>query len=171
MQIEKQYYNPEVHDKFRALSVKQPYADLLTRAVRRDDEGNYHAEKEIEVRTRNTNFRGDLLVCSSAKPVDPWGRHPAGVTCGFVELYDVKPVEEFTAEDWKATCIPENQRPRKGWGWLLRNPRRVVEMPIKGQLGIYDLVVPKGDITEYNRAMKFGEDGWEIIKKKLNEKR
>lgn len=165
MQIDKKLYNPEVHDKFRALSVKQPYADLLTRAVRRDEAGQYHAEKEIEVRTRNTNFRGDLLVCSSAKPVLP-GRE-SGVTCGLVELYDVKPVEEFTAEDWAKTCIPENQRPRKGYGWLLRNPRRVVEMPIKGQLGIYDLVVPKGDITEYFRSMKIGEDGWEIIQQKM----
>lgn len=166
MQIDRKEYNPEIHDLFHALTVKQPYADLLTEAVANIN-GEYIAEKTIEVRTRNTKYRGDILICSSAKPVDPWGRHLAGVTCGFVELYDVKPVEEFTPEDWAQTCIPENQRPRTGYGWMMRNPRRVVEMPIKGQLGVYGLVVPKGDITEYPREMALGADGWKIVKKKI----
>jgi len=164
MQIDRKDYNPEQHDVFKALSVKQPYADLLTRVVSRDDEG-YHAEKTIEVRTRPTNFRGDLLICSSAQPELP-GRM-SGVTCGFVELYDVKPVEDFTPEDWAATCIPESERPRKGYGWLMRNPRRVVEMPIKGQLGFYNLIVPKDDITIYPQEMALGADGWKLIQNKI----
>jgi len=167
MQIDRKQYDPAQHDVFKALTVKQPYADLLTRVVRRDERGEYHAEKSIEVRTRDTKYRGDLLICSSAKPVIPL--NPAGVTCGFVELYGTKPVEEFTPEDWTATCIPENERPRKGYGWLMRNPRRVVEMPIKGQLGVYNLIVPKDDITEYPRAIALGEDGFKIIKSKIKQ--
>lgn len=166
MQIERKDYNPNEHDVFKALTVKQPYADYLTRVVFRDESGEYHAGKTIEVRTRNTNYRGDLLICSSAKPSDLPG-HLAGVTCGFVELYDTKPVEEFTPEDWDATCIPEDQRPRKGYGWLMRNPRRVVEMPIKGQLGVYNLIVPKDDITEYPREMALGSDGWKIVQRQI----
>jgi len=165
MQIDRKKYDPEQHDVYKALSVKQPYADLLTRVVYRDESGKYHAEKTIEVRSRNTSYRGDLLVCSSAKPNIP-GRL-SGVICGFVELYDTKPVEEFTPEDWAATCIPEKDRPRKGYGWLMRNPRRVVEMPIKGQLGVYNLIVPKDDITEYPRSMALGPDGWEMIRQKI----
>lgn len=165
MQIDRKDFNPEQHDVYKALSVKQPYADLLTRVVFRDENGGYHADKTIEVRTRNTNYRGDLLVCSSSKPEIP-GRL-SGVTCGFVELYDVKPIEDFTPEDWAATCIPEQERPRKGYGWLMRNPRRVVEMPIKGQLGVYNLIVPKGDITEYPREMALGPDGWKIAQRQI----
>ena len=165
MQIDRKQYNPDEHDLFHALTVKQPYADLLTQAAYRDEAGNYHAEKTIEVRTRNTKYRGDVLICSSAKPELP-GRI-SGVTCGFVELYDTKPVEEFTREDWAETCIPENERPRTGYGWLMRNPRRVVEMPIKGQLGVYGLVVPKGDITEYPREMALGGKGWKMIKRRI----
>ena len=165
MQIDRKNYNPDQHDVFKALSVKQPYADLLTRVVFRDESGEYHAEKTIEVRTRNTNYRGDLLVCSSSKPEIP-GRL-SGVTCGFVELYDVKPIEDFTLEDWTATCIPEQERPRKGYGWMMRNPRRVVEMPIRGQLGVYNLIVPKGDITEYPREMALGPDGWDMLKNRI----
>lgn len=167
MQIDKKDYNPDQHDVFKALTVKQPYADLLTRVVFRDESGGYHAEKTIEVRSRNINYRGDLLICSSAKPFSIV--HPAGVTCGFVELYDTKPVEDFTPEDWAATCIPEDQRPKKGYGWLMRNPRRVVEMPIKGQLGLYNLIVPKGDITEYPRNVEMGADGWKIVQKRIKD--
>ena len=166
MQIDSKDFNPGQHDVYKALSVKQPYADLLTRVVYRDENGEYHADKTIEVRTRNTNYRGDLLVCSSSKPEIP-GRL-SGVTCGFVELYDVKPIEDFTPEDWAATCIPEQERPRKGYGWMMRNPRRVVEMPIRGQLGVYNLIVPKGDITEYPREMALGPDGWDMLNKRIN---
>ena len=167
MQIERKNYNPEEHEIIRALSVKQPYADLLTRVSFRDSEGNFHAEKTIEVRSKNTNFRGDVLICSSAKPV--LEGHESAVTCGFVELYDVKPVEEFTEADWKATCIPEKDRPSNGFGWLMRNPRRVVEMPIKGRLGFYFLIVPKGDITIYPQHLYLGKEGWEQIKKKIQD--
>ena len=89
MQIDKKDYNPDEHEIYKALTVRQPYADLLTEVTYRNDDGEYCASKTIEVRTRNINYRGDLLICSSAKPVDPWGRHPAGVTCGLAELYDV----------------------------------------------------------------------------------
>lgn len=168
MQIDKKDYNPALHEVFKCLTVKQPYAALLTRVVGRDAEtGEFFAEKRIEVRSRNINFRGEILICSSAKPVDKLGLYPAGVTCGFVELYDTKPVEEFTPEDWAATCIPEGERPKTGWGWLVRNPRRVVEMPIKGQLGLYNLIVPKGDITCYPQHVAMGADGWEKVQKKI----
>lgn len=169
MQIDRKDYNPDQHDVYKALSVKQPYADLLTRVLFWDESGEYHAEKTIEVRSRNTNYRGDLLVCASAKPELP-GRM-SGVTCGFVELYDVKPIEQFTPEDWAATCIPEKDRPRKGYGWMMRNPRRVVEMPIKGQLGVYNLIVPKGDITEYPREMALDSYGWDVVQQQIKTKR
>ena len=169
MQIDRKDYNPDQHDVYKALSVKQPYADLLTRVVFWDESGEYHAEKTIEVRSRNTNYRGDLLVCSSAKPELPGMM--SGVTCGVVELYDVKPIEQFTPEDWAATCIPEKDRPRNGYGWMMRNPRRVVEMPIKGQLGVYNLIVPKGDITEYPREMALDTYGWDVVQQQIKTKR
>lgn len=170
MQYDNKDYNPEIHDRYKALTVKQPYADLLVKPVYRDDIGEYHAAKTIEVRTRPTSYRGDIMVCSSVKPVLT-GRE-SGVTLGLVELYGVKPIAEFTPEDWEATCIPVEERAKitKGFGWLMRNPRQVVEMPIKGQLGVYNLVVPKGDITEYPRALALGKEGLRIIKNKSNEK-
>ena len=162
MRIDKEN-NPGQRDVYKALSVKQPYADLLTRVVFRDDAGERHAGKTIEVRSRNTKYRGDVLICSSAFPVIPG--HPAGVTCGLVELYDVKPVSEFTDDDWLQTCIPEPVRPTSGYGWLMRNPRRVVEMPVTGKLGFYEM--PKDYITEYPVEMALGSDGWDMINKRI----
>lgn len=165
MQIEKKDYNPEEHDIHRALCVKQPYAEYLTKPQWIDEEGNYHAAKEIEVRSRNTTYRGDLLICSSQKPLMP--PYESGVLCGIVELYDVKPVAEFTERDWLLTCIPEKDRPNTGYGWLVRNPRKIVPFPVKGQLGIYNIIIPKGDLIEYPRTIKIGEKGWEKIKEML----
>lgn len=167
MQIDTKEYNPELHDKYKGLSVKQPYGSLLTRVEYIDENGERHAQKTIEVRSKNTKYRGDLLVCSSAKPILPG--HQSGVTLGLVELYDVKRVEDFTADDWAATCIPVQNRPKTGWGWLMRNPRPVIEMPVKGQLGFYDIIVPKDDIVIYPQNMMLGKEGWDIIQKRLKE--
>lgn len=167
MQIKNADFNPELHDRYHALTVRQPYAKHLVTPAYVDD-GTTYGVKSIEVRSRSTNYRGDLLVCSSANPVIPG--YDSGVTLGFVELYDVRPIETFTEQDWLNTCIPVEHRPKKGFGWFVRNPRRVVEMPIKGQLGIYYLVTPKDDITEYPTVCRIDKESWEIIKKKTNGK-
>lgn len=153
MQYNRNEYNPELHDKFRALTVKQPYAQDLV-----------EGRKTIEVRSTRTTYRGDLLICSSATPVYP--KMMSGVTLGFVELYDCKPISEFTAEDWEATRIPHERRKQitKGYGWLMRNPRRVIEYPIKGQLGICHLVYTKGDIMEYPRNVILDKKAWDDLK-------
>ena len=146
-----------MHDLYRALVVRQPLADRLTRTSWRDADGAYHAEVSLVCRLKDTRYRGDVLVCSSSRPAVPG--HESAVTCGLVELYATKPVGEFTEEDWVETGIPEAQRPRKGYGWLFRNPRRVVEMPMDGVGGFYDMALPKDDITEYPRIVMLGEDG------------
>lgn len=170
MQIPNKDYNPDIHDKIRSLCVRQPYADLLTKTPWRDENGVWRAEKTIEVRSRKTNFRGDVLICASRQPEIP-GR-ASGCAVGFVEIYDVKPISEFTEDDWNATCIPEDERQnyKKGFGWLVRNPRRIVEMPVVGKLGFFDIVVPKGDLTEYPRSMALGQEGWKTVQDKIETK-
>ena len=168
MQFNSKEYNPAQHDRWRALTVKNPYATQLVTAAYEMD-GIIYGEKTIEVRSKNTPYRGDLMVCSSANPVI--AGYESGVTLGLVELYDVKPVSAFTPEDWAQTRIPEEKRRHitKGFGWMMRNPRRVVEFPIKGQLGIYNLVYTKGVITEYPRALVVDKESYELLNKKGNE--
>lgn len=156
MQIDKKDFDPEQHDRFRALIVRQPLADLLTVAAYLDEDGKYHAGKSIIIRPRNTQYRGEVLICS-AEPAE---------TCGLAELFETKRVEEMTEQEWDEAYF-DGERPTKGFSWRFRNPRRVVEMPIAGKCGFYDLAVPKGDITEYPREMALGFDGWKIIQNKI----
>lgn len=139
MQYSFKQYDSEKHDLWKALTVKQPYANYLI-----------NNEKTIEVRSRNTSYRGDLMICSASIPIFSGKWDESGVTLGLIELYDVKPIEEFTPEDWEKTKIPKEKRGKitKGYGWLMRNARPVVHKPVKGQLGIYNLVFTKGEITD-----------------------
>lgn len=164
MQYNNKDYKANQHDRWRALTVKNPYAMQLVTAAYEVD-GMAYGEKCIEVRSKNTPYRGDLMVCSSATPVIPGME--SGVTLGLVELYDVKPVSEFTPDDWDNTRIPPEKRKHitKGFGWLMRNPRRVIEFPIKGQLGIYNLVYTKDVIIEYPRALVMDKESYEITQK------
>lgn len=165
MQYNSKEYNPDKHDRWRALTVKQPYAnDLVTPEFTLD--GHTYGFKSIEVRSRNTTYRGDLLICSSANPkVDGF---ESGVTLGIVELYNVKPVSEFTPEDFAQTRLPQEtvEKIKKGFGWMMRNPRPVVEFPIKGQLGIYNLVYTKGCIVEYPKVIVFDKESYDLANRK-----
>jgi hypothetical protein len=165
MQYSNKDYNEDLHDRFKALTVKQPYANNLIDFSHKEGEFNY-AYKSIEVRRRPTKYRGDLLICSSASPVI-YGLE-SGVTLGLVELYDIIPISEFTKEDWENTLIPQDKRQyfKNGFGWLMRNPRRVIEYPVKGQLGIYNLVYTKFDIMEYPSIVKLDKKAFNQINKK-----
>ena len=107
MQFSNKDYNPDQHDRWRALTVKNPFATQLVTAAY-EDNGVIYGEKTIEVRSKSTTYRGDLLICSSKNPDLPG--YENGVTLGLVELYDVKPVAEFTPLDWEQTRIPPEKR-------------------------------------------------------------
>jgi hypothetical protein len=165
MQIDPKKYDAAKHEKYRALSVKQPFADDLVNIAYEDDAGNSYGYKSIEVRSRCTSYRGKLLICSSQSPKIP--NMQSGCALGFVEVYGVKRVEDFTDEDWDKTRIPHARRSeiKSGWGWLVRNPKRVVELPIKGQLGIFNIVFEKGDIVEYPQFCKVDKEDFELLNK------
>lgn len=168
MQYDKKDYKKDSHDIYKALTVKNPYATQLVTVAYEDNSITY-AEKCIEVRSRKTNYRGDIMICSSARPFITGME--SGVTLGFVELYDIKHISEFTNEDWNNTRIPVEKRKyiKNGYGWLMRNPRRVVEFPVKGQLGIYDIVLTKGLIIEYPRSLVVDKYSYKLLNKKGHE--
>ena len=166
MQIDiKKDFDATKHKAYKALTVKQPYADDLVKAAYKDIDGNVYGVKSIEVRSKPTQYRGRILICSSKKPVIP--EKESGCIMGFVELYDIKRVEDFTPEDWDKTRIPRSKRAeiKTGYGWLMRNPVRCVELPVKGQLGIYNIAFEKGDIVEYPRICKVSREDWLLLQK------
>lgn len=168
MQIKKEEFNPDAHEKFFALTVKQPYAGALVKAAYKDENGVTYGAKSIEVRSRKTNYRGDVLICASKRPI-VYGLE-TGCTLGMCELYDVKPIADFTEEDWEKTRIPKEKRSKikAGYGWLMRNPRRVIEYPVRGQLGIFNIYYTKGDIMPYPEAVALDEKGYKQLMKEAN---
>ena len=110
----------------KALSIKQPHAELIRLG-----------QKTIEIRSWQTAYRGDLLICSSAKQDDSFEILPRSVLLGhalfIVELYDIKPM---TKADEAAACCDYSPGL---FAWHFRNIREIKPFPVKGKLGIFEL--------------------------------
>lgn len=163
MQVTKREYDPEQHDCFKALTVKQPFAEALVSKAREDEDGNTYAIKDIEIRSRKTNYRGDILICSAKEPIIRG--YECGATLGMVELYDCKPVADMTEEEWERTRIlPEVRKTIKyGYAYMFRNPRKVIEYPVMGAVGIYNIYYTKGDIRPYPTRVVLDKEAYAEI--------
>jgi hypothetical protein len=142
MQTDKEHYNAERHDKFKAISVRQPFANDLAEGY-----------KTIEIRHDYTTYRGDVVLCSACTPSIP--KLYCGFTLAMLELYDCKPLSEMTEKEWWSTRVAKKKRDKlKGrkdiFAWCFRNPRKLIEYPVKWQYkGLWNLYYTKGDIQEY----------------------
>jgi hypothetical protein len=113
----------------KALSVKQPWAELIA-----------SGRKRWEMRTWSTRYRGPLLIVAGARVADSpdalrhSARGPVASAIVLVELVDVRPV--------KQAWYSQNARCNVGPGdfaWVLQRPRRVPPVPVKGRLGLFDV--------------------------------
>ena len=132
----------------KALSIKQPYADLIIKG-----------KKKIELRKWNTKFRGEFLVHASIKPdVEECAIRETkpeeldkGAIIGSVTLKDVKCYDTFEkiTEDMdligvKSDIIKHIRLPMHGF--MLERPEQLeVPIPFKGQLGFWDFKKKKDD--------------------------
>lgn len=109
----------------KALSVKQPWANLIT-----------SGEKSIETRTWGTEYRGPLLIVSSRTPRIA----PAGYAVALVDVVECRPM--MLSDEKGARCpVYDN-----AIAWLLRNIRAIEPFPVKGQLGVFDVDVEPADL-------------------------
>jgi len=131
--------------KYKVLSVRQPYANLIVKGY-----------KDVENRSRRTNYRGLLLIHASAKVHDivPYVRNQTrGVFTGIyqkilaeADLCDMQPDLNYSAIVGCVKLVDcENEHPsewaEKGmWHWVCENQiwfkKPIVN--VKGQLGIWD---------------------------------
>lgn len=137
MQHKANEYKPVKHDKFKALTVKQPWADKIMTG-----------QKKIEVRNYATSYRGDLVITSSK--TGNFARK--GVTLCRVKLYQCRPFNELNEEERYQTAIPRNKWKyfRGTWAWKLKDSRPVSQIPVKGGQRIWNLVLDRGELQEYN---------------------
>lgn len=123
----------------KAISVRQPYAMFI-------DMGG----KTIEVRTWNTNYRGDLIICSAKRPVPKsqmkyfWVDEEEylkllGVALCVVELADCVPFTDKHMDDAMVSVFPEEP----SYAWILKNRRQIKEpFPVKGKVGFMNVELP-----------------------------
>lgn len=118
----------------KALSVKNPYAPLIVR-------GN----KRIEVRSKRTNHRGEILICTSlTEQLNPCFPIPEelkptvyggyrGYAIGTATIVDCRP---FEPADESSAFV--KYKPGL-WAWVLSEPKCIMPFKVKGQLGLFDV--------------------------------
>lgn len=134
--------------------------------------------KSIECRTWSTDYRGDILICSTAKKLK--GTIPGHALC-IVELYDIVPFEKKHLKD--ALLTPADYQPG-AFAWKLRNNRIITPIPVKGALSLWnfedeskleiipydilgyvplDSLSPEMDTDEPAEPAQWFKDNWEPL--------
>ncbi len=128
----------------KCLSVSQPFADLII-----------SGKKIIELRKWGTNFRGEFLIHAPIKirlddcrRLKIKGKLVTGAIIGKAEIYDVKQYNSIKEikKDQKLHFSSKNFQ-GKTFGFLLKNVKALrVPIPYKGQLGFFEINLPKTKI-------------------------
>jgi hypothetical protein len=110
----------------KALCLRQPWANLITTG-----------QKTIETRKWSTNYRGEILLCTSRKPeIEPYGKAVAIAT-----LYHI---EKMIKEHEQAAMTKVYDR---ACSWFLKDIIPIEPIPIKGQLSLFDVQLKWSDIN------------------------
>jgi len=116
----------------KTLSIKQPYAELILLG-----------KKKIELRKWNTKFRGDFLIHASKNPDEKAMKQfnfkelPLGCIVGRVTLVDVKHYSN-EKEHEKDKNLHLASSYWGDYGFILKDPKRIKEIPCKGSLGFWE---------------------------------
>ena len=105
----------------KALTISPEFVELITNGV-----------KTIECRTWKTDYRGDILITSSARKSH--GTIPSHALC-IAELYDVRPMKRTDSE---AACILQKNCTSEKYAWCLRNVRLIKPFEVKGRLSLWN---------------------------------
>jgi len=108
-------------EEMRGLSIRQPWATMIA-----------DGRKTLEIRSRPTRPRANVILCSSAKPAI----FPAGFALAIIDIVDCRPFE-IADEDLACVAFRPNE-----YAWVVSNVRRLNPYPIKGQLGFFRIAPP-----------------------------
>lgn len=111
--------------EMKAISLRQPWASMIA-----------SGRKTTETRTWYTDYRGDVLICASKRPmVDDL---LTGQALCIATIVDCRPM---TVGDEKTACCEWYP---SAFAWVLENIRPIEPFPVKGKLGFYEVEYPKG---------------------------
>ena len=117
--------------------------------------GIVKGDKTIEVRTWSTDYRGDILICSTAKKIH--GLIPSHAL-GVVELVDIV---RFDPNMCRAAVMDKKDFQYGQYAWKLANPRIIKPFFVKGKLSLwnYDGAIEYADLTPLEEdPEKWNED-------------
>lgn len=122
--------------------------------------------KEIEVRTWRTDYRGEILICSTAKKYH--GTIP-GHALAVATIKDVVPFEKKHLE--KALMLKEDFKPGL-FAWVLENNRLIKPFPVKGKLSLWDFteeekidfIPPEEWMAKYTDSEEWIAKYWDPLK-------
>ncbi len=130
-----------LNDILKCLSVSQPFAGLII-----------SGKKIIELRNWNTNFRGEFLIhapikirTEDCKRLKINEKLVTGAIIGKAELYEVKKYNSIKEikTDQKFHLASKNFHDRT-YGFMLKNSKSLrIPIPYKGQLGFFEIDLPK----------------------------
>jgi len=92
----------------------------------------FFLEKTVECRTWKTSYRGDILICSSAKKFKD--TIPGHALC-VVRLKDIVPMKK---EHLEAALMYEDEYNRNQYAWILDDVRVIKPFPVKGKLSLWE---------------------------------
>ena len=117
----------------KALSVRNPYAHMIM-----------CGEKPYEFRTWRTDYRGDLLICSSANP------KVKNTICGHALcVVKINEVHEVTAKNYREFGLEKSDLTGgKLYAWELTDVRVIKPFPVKGKLNFFNVEDEKIEILD-----------------------
>lgn len=104
----------------KALSIRPDYACLI-----------FTGYKTVECRTWKTDFRGEILICSTSKLMK--GTIPGHALCT-VKLVDIVP---FTKEHLEDACM-DGMPDTPCFAWILDDLKIIKPIPVKGRLSLWN---------------------------------
>lgn len=106
----------------KALSIRNPFAHLIL-----------CGEKTVECRSWQTDYRGDLLICSSANP------KVKNTICGHALcIARLDKIEPFTKEHLDGAVLVD-MPDGKNYAWHLTDIRVIKPFPVKGKLNFFEV--------------------------------
>lgn len=106
----------------KALSIDSDYAALVA-----------SGEKTIECRTWETDYRGELLICSNRLAV------PGTIPRHALAICNLCNVREFTKGDIDAACLEKSDYQDGLYAWELSVVCSVIPFKVRGMPGLFDV--------------------------------
>jgi len=104
----------------KAISLWQPWASMIA-----------YGKKTIETRKWSTSYRGDLLICSTKKPIVD------DLPCGkALCIVKIQACVRMSKQHEERACCPTYDG---AWAWILSDIRPITPFEVKGSQGFFEV--------------------------------